>query len=154
MTFFRLRQYVIHLLLVVAALTLGSLAWAQANTEPTAGAAALDGYDPVAYFKEGKPVRGRADFQVSHGGSTYYFASANDRSAFLANPDAYKPQYDGYCPIGLPRREAPWQSGEFRDHRRQTLPHRKQMWVDELKKDAPRYITQADAIWARIKSGG
>ena len=58
---------------------------------------ALKGYDPVAYFRAGGPVRGRADLTASHDGATYRFASAENRDAFLAAPARYLPQYGGFC---------------------------------------------------------
>lgn len=58
---------------------------------------AIGGYDPVAYFTDGKPVEGRAEFSLEHGGATWRFASSANRDAFAADPDRYAPQYGGYC---------------------------------------------------------
>lgn len=58
---------------------------------------AIKGYDPVAYFTEGKPVEGSSDFTAEFDGATWYFASAQNRDAFVADPDKYAPQYGGYC---------------------------------------------------------
>ncbi len=58
---------------------------------------AIRGYDPVAYFTEGKPVPGSEAFTTSWNGATWRFASAANRDAFLANPEAYAPQYGGFC---------------------------------------------------------
>ncbi len=58
---------------------------------------AIRGYDPVAYFTEGAPRRGSAEHSVQWGGAEWRFASAANRDAFLADPDAYAPQYGGYC---------------------------------------------------------
>ncbi len=60
----------------------------------------LLGYDPVAYFTEGKPVRGQADLAVSLPERTYYFASSAHREAFQANPQKFEPQYGGFCASG------------------------------------------------------
>ena len=60
-------------------------------------ATAVGGYDPVAYFTEGKPVEGRRDITHSWKGVTWRFASEKNRDAFKANPAAYAPQYGGYC---------------------------------------------------------
>jgi YHS domain-containing protein len=57
----------------------------------------LQGHDPVAYFTEGKPTKGDAQFSASHGGATYHFASAANRDAFLAEPAKYAPQFGGFC---------------------------------------------------------
>jgi YHS domain-containing protein len=58
---------------------------------------ALDGYDAVAYFKAGKPVQGTAQHAVVWNGATWHFASAENKAAFEANPQAFAPQYGGYC---------------------------------------------------------
>lgn len=58
---------------------------------------AVGGYDPVAYFTDGHPVRGAAQFRINHEGYEYRFASAEHLAAFRANPSRYLPQYGGYC---------------------------------------------------------
>jgi YHS domain-containing protein len=63
---------------------------------------ALEGYDPVSYFS-GKPVKGDARFNTSHQGAEYRFASAANLAAFRARPDAYLPQYGGYCAWAVSR---------------------------------------------------
>jgi len=61
---------------------------------------AIEGYDPVAFFTQGKPVKGNAQFHSSYKGATYYFASADDKGAFDANPAKYEPQFGGFCAYG------------------------------------------------------
>lgn len=65
---------------------------------------AVGGYDPVAYFTEGKPVAGKSGITHSWKGVTWRFASEKNRDLFKADPTKYAPQYGGYCaPIsGLP----------------------------------------------------
>jgi YHS domain-containing protein len=58
---------------------------------------AVSGYDPVAYFTDGRPVRGTTQFRMTHNGYEYRFASAEHLAAFRANPARYTPQYGGYC---------------------------------------------------------
>lgn len=58
---------------------------------------AIRGYDPVAYFTEGKPVPGSDAFSTTWNGVTWRFASAANRDAFQADPEAYAPQYGGFC---------------------------------------------------------
>jgi YHS domain-containing protein len=58
---------------------------------------AVGGYDPVAYFTEGRPVRGTTQFRITHEGYEYRFASAEHLAAFRASPSRYLPQYGGYC---------------------------------------------------------
>ncbi len=58
---------------------------------------ALKGYDAVAYFQVGKPVKGDAQFKAEHNGATWYFSSTAHRDLFVAEPAKYAPQYGGYC---------------------------------------------------------
>ena len=58
---------------------------------------AVDGSDVVAYFTEGAPTAGSAEFAHDWNGVTWHFASAANRDAFAANPADYAPQYGGYC---------------------------------------------------------
>ena len=62
---------------------------------------ALRGYDPVAYFTDGKPVIGTATYTAIHNGATYRFATEENLKAFSANPEHYVPQYGGYCAFGV-----------------------------------------------------
>jgi hypothetical protein len=64
---------------------------------------AIDGYDPVAFFTEAKPVAGSDDYELRYGGAVWRFANLGNRAAFAANPDVYMPQYGGYDPIGIAR---------------------------------------------------
>jgi YHS domain-containing protein len=77
----------------------------EVNTAPgltTAGAPlALHGFDPVAYFTEGKPAVGNSKFVGTHAGAAYYFASQANLDLFKANPAKYAPQYGGYCAYGV-----------------------------------------------------
>lgn len=61
------------------------------------GGVALDGYDPVAYFTDGKPTPGSKEHTVEWNGATWRFATAANRDAFAAEPAKYAPQYGGYC---------------------------------------------------------
>jgi YHS domain-containing protein len=58
---------------------------------------AVGGYDPVAYFTEGKAVNGTKEITLEHEGPTWRFASEANRDAFKADPARYAPQYGGYC---------------------------------------------------------
>lgn len=58
---------------------------------------AVQGHDPVAYFTEGKPVKGKSEFSTQYQGAEFKFASAENLAAFKADPEKYAPQYGGYC---------------------------------------------------------
>ena len=55
------------------------------------------GYDPVAFFTEGKPVKGLATHQLEWRGAKWRFASAESLARFKAAPERYAPQFGGYC---------------------------------------------------------
>lgn len=67
----------------------------------TFGGVAIDGYDPVAYFTVGKPVKGTSAFNATYNGATYRFSSAENRDMFQADPAKYAPQYGGFCAWGV-----------------------------------------------------
>ena len=58
---------------------------------------AIRGTDPVAYFREGRPVTGDAAFEADWKGARWRFASAKNRDDFLAEPERFEPQYGGFC---------------------------------------------------------
>jgi hypothetical protein len=58
---------------------------------------ALEGYDTVAYFEQGRPVKGSDRFTFSWMGASWQFASATHRDLFAADPEKYAPQFGGYC---------------------------------------------------------
>jgi YHS domain-containing protein len=64
---------------------------------------AIDGFDPVAYFADARPVIGAADFEASQAGAVWRFRNASNRASFLAHPEIYGPQFGGYDPIDLAR---------------------------------------------------
>jgi YHS domain-containing protein len=61
------------------------------------GGVAIVGYDPVAYFTEGRAIKGSSEFSHEFLGEIWHFARAANRDAFAADPIAYAPQYGGYC---------------------------------------------------------
>jgi YHS domain-containing protein len=62
---------------------------------------ALKGYDPVAYFTEGKPIAGLPEFEVVWDGQRYRFATARHRDMFKADPEKYAPQFGGACAMNM-----------------------------------------------------
>jgi YHS domain-containing protein len=87
-------------LVLIAATLMGGLVWAGGPVDPInkdSGGLALKGYDAVAYFTEGKPVKGGKDFEYAWSGARWQFSSAANRDLFKANPEKYAPQNGGYC---------------------------------------------------------
>lgn len=115
----------------------------------------LLGFDPVAYFTDGKPVRGRHTIAAQHEGRTYYFASPEHRAAFAAAPVRYEPQYGGFCSDGaayaVKLGSDPTQF-EIRDGRLfifgDILGH--EMWLLDEREN----VRHADELWPRIRDEG
>lgn len=62
---------------------------------------AIKGYDPVAYFTDNQPVKGKIDVVFIWKNATWHFASEENKTKFEKNPEQYAPQYGGYCAYGL-----------------------------------------------------
>lgn len=62
---------------------------------------AIKGYDPVAYFEQGGPRKGKSQFTVVHQKARWRFSSAENKAKFEANPEKYLPAYGGYCAYGV-----------------------------------------------------
>ena len=62
---------------------------------------AIQGYDPVAFFTDNKPVKGEQKFLVKHDGAIYFFASKEHKDLFKADPVKYTPEFGGYCAYGV-----------------------------------------------------
>jgi YHS domain-containing protein len=75
-------------------------AFAQSSEVFTTDEGAIHGYDPVAYFKEGKPLKGKKEFSILWNGAQWSFSSKGNLETFKANPEKYAPQYGGYCAYG------------------------------------------------------
>ncbi len=63
----------------------------------------LKGYDPVAYFTDGKPAKGDPRFSYDLDDERYHFASARHRDMFAGDPERYAPQFSGYCTGSMSR---------------------------------------------------
>jgi YHS domain-containing protein len=61
----------------------------------------LRGYDAVAYFKQGKPVKGDPAIASNYDGATYLFASSADKAEFDKSPAKYVPRYGAFCSYGV-----------------------------------------------------
>jgi len=71
------------------------------NTNGSAEHVAISGLDTVAFFTQGKPVKGVRSLAYEWKGATWLFASDSDRRLFIAHPDRYAPQWGGYCAVGI-----------------------------------------------------
>lgn len=62
---------------------------------------AIQGYDPVGYFKQNKAVKGKKDFTTTYEGVIYYFSTVENKNLFLKTPLKYEPQYGGWCAYAM-----------------------------------------------------
>jgi hypothetical protein len=113
---------------------------------------ALRGYDPVAYFTEGKPLPGTTEFTHSWGGAKWQFASARNRDLFAADPGKYAPQYGGYCAYAVSRGYTydadPLHWKIVNDKLYVNFnAEAQQLW----EKDASGHIAKADEHWPKLK---
>ncbi|MBC7768760.1 MAG: YHS domain-containing protein [Phycisphaerales bacterium] len=94
-----MRKFLLAIAVLIAPLALAAPAHADQAPVYTGllSRVAIGGYDPVAYFTSGRPVRGDAQHRITHQGYEYRFASAANLAAFRASPSRYLPQYGGYC---------------------------------------------------------
>lgn len=114
---------------------------------------ALHGYDPVAYFTEGAPVRGQHAYTVVHEGAAYRFASAEHQRLFEAAPARYLPQYGGYCAYGVALGK------KFDGDPRLWLIHDDRLYLNlnpeivaAFEKDVRGNLRKADQKWPGIRS--
>ena len=112
----------------------------------------ISGYDPVAYFTDGKPMRGSGYHVAVHDGVTYAFTTEEHKKMFEANPQKYLPAYGGYCAYGVAVGKKfvvdpeAWKivDGTLYLNLDKDIQRK---WA----KDIPGYIKKAEANWATMK---
>jgi len=114
----------------------------------------ISGYDPVAYFTDGKPVQGKAEFESVWRKLRWRFASGEHRDLFIKDPQRYAPQYDGYCAMGV--------SNEAAAHKDTVDPEawtivdgklylvHNTYWLEQWREKAAEYIKKADKDWQAV----
>ena len=86
---------------VFAVLLVASTAVADEKINKDTEGVAILGYDTVAYFTDGRPVKGSPDFEYVWQDARWRFASAEHRTLFVSSPDRYAPQFGGFCTGGI-----------------------------------------------------
>ena len=81
---------------ILTTISASVLAAGNINVDSSNGLA-IHGYDPVAYFVSGEPREGIAAYSYEFEGTKWAFVNEENKQAFIANPDAYIPQYGGHC---------------------------------------------------------
>ncbi|MDD9922286.1 MAG: YHS domain protein [Boseongicola sp.] len=100
---------------------------------------AINGYDPVAYFTESKPVEGSGDFTSEWDGAIIQFASAENKALFDGDPEKYAPKYGGYCAYAVSK-----------GYTASTDPDAWSIYNDRLYLN---YSKSVRALWSLNKSG-
>jgi len=138
--------------LVAIALAAGSAAHALSPVNKTLlGGLAVDGYDPVAYFTDGKPVEGSKEFTLDWNGATWRFASAAHRDEFRQAPEKYAPQYGGYCAWAVSQNytaDSDPEAWTIVDGKLYLNYNRKVMAT--WQQDVPGNVTKADGNWPKL----
>ena len=140
------------IVLGVSTLLGASAAWSKDPVNSTLfGKTAIHGYDPVAYFTDGKPVPGKEDFEFQWMGAKWLFASAEHRDTFKSAPDKYAPQYGGYCAYGVAQGNAvdidpnAWSIVDGKLYLNYDMGVQKK-W----KQDVPGFIVKANKNWPAV----
>src|SRR5262249_43338215 len=66
---------------------------------------AIKGYDTVAYFTDGKAIKGSSSFEYVWDDGRWQFASRTHRDMFVADPERYAPQFGGFCAGAIVNRQ-------------------------------------------------
>ncbi len=115
------------------------------------GNLAIRGYDPVAYFTEGKAVKGDRDFTLGWQGADWRFATAGNRDAFSEDPEKYAPQYGGYCAWAVSRNyTAPTDPDAFTVVNGKLYLNYNKRVMRQWLEDRDRNIEQADENWPAV----
>lgn len=111
----------------------------------------LDGYDPVAFFTDDKPVKGDQKFQFTYDKAKYYFATQEHLNAFRANPEKYKPQFGGWCAYAVSLgRVAPIDVNTFSIVNGRLVIQHNQRAVNGWNKDVQGNLVLADKYWPKV----
>jgi len=116
---------------------------------------AVQGYDVVAYFNQGKAIKGIATNTVYHQGVKYQFKNAANKEEFKSNPSKYEPQYGGWCAyaMGATGEKVEVDPETFKIINSQLYLFYNKLFNNTLKtwnKDEASLKTKANANWAKI----
>ena len=116
---------------------------------------AIQGYDPVAYFKLNKPTKGKKELAVTEAGVTYYFSTPENKEEFKKIPAKYEPEYGGWCAyaMGAKGEKVPVDPGTYKIINNKLYLFYNKFFNNTLKdwnKDEANLKTKADASWQKI----
>jgi YHS domain-containing protein len=109
---------------------------------------AIQGYDPVAFFTDHKPVKGSEQFLSRHAGAIYFFASKEHKEMFTKDPAKYEPVFGGYCAYGVSRGKlVEIDVDAFQIVDGKLLLQYSKGVRDDFNKDSKGNLTKAEANW-------
>lgn len=112
---------------------------------------AIRGFDPVAYFREGRPVRGGAAHTHAWRGATWRFATAANRDAFVADPVRFAPAYGGFCAFAVAHGyTAPIDPDAFRIVDGRLFLNYDRATQRRWEADIPGHVARGDAAWPAL----
>jgi len=115
--------------------------------------AAIGGYDPVAYFSQSAPVKGDPAHSTTWKGVEWRFASAENKAAFEAEPEAYAPQYGGFCAYAASKNAiAPTSPDAWTVHDGKLYLNYSTDVRSIWRQDIPGNIAKADANWPGLQT--
>lgn len=135
-----------------AALLGAEVSLANTNSPPAGRRIALSGYDPVAYFTDGRPEKGSNAFWFAFDDAVYLFRSAEHRAMFAADPERYAPQYDGFCAAGVSKgykTEPDPEAWVIANGKLYVLMLKER--VPDFKRDTAAFVDKADANWPTLR---
>ena len=139
------------MLLFTLALALPAFAQSKTLLNLDRNGAAIQGYDPVAFVSDGKPVKGKEAFPARHNHAVYYFASKEHRDLFKADPAKYEPAFGGYCAFGVSKGKlVEIEVDAFQIVNGRLLLQYSKGVRDDFNKDTQGNLAKADAHWPAL----
>ncbi len=139
------------LLLLTSLTTIGLNAQGRHFNNVDANGVILDGYDPVAFFTDDKPVKGDAQFKFKYNDAIYYFVSQEHLELFKSNPGKYEPQFGAWCAYAVSLgRIAPIDVNTFSIADGRLFIQHNQRAVNGWNKDVSGNISKADKYWPKV----
>lgn len=142
--------------LILLFLTLHVATWAQKEEQKpeiyTSTVGAINGYDVIDYFKEGKPVLGKSEFTFSWKGASWHFSNQENLETFKSDPERYAPMYGGYCAFGMANGyKAPTQPDAWTIVNGKLYFNYNTKVQQEWRSNQKEFIEKADLNWPEVK---
>jgi YHS domain-containing protein len=144
------RMFISFCFVAVIFAAIGGLSAAKAAEMPIA----IKGYDTVAYFQDGRAIKGSESFTFPWNGMIWHFQSKENRDLFVASPEKYAPQYDGFCAWAMTEeRKAITDPEVWKIIDGKLYLNCSQAAYEKWSRDIPGHIKKADAVWLKMRGG-